>query len=188
MACLPLAGWVLAVAVAVAAAPPMPVPAPTQIALLLKVLTADRNLAAGDPAGLAIGIVYQRAVPASREAAKQIVAAIEGENRTREGTPVRYGLVDVSDPSALGPTVAKLRPDVLYVAPLEGLGVAPISALSRAGKIRTATGVPAFVESGLALGFEQAPSGVRILINREASRAEGADFSSKVLKLARRVP
>ena len=186
MACLPLAGWVLAGAVA--AAPPMPVPAQAQIALLLKVLTADRNMAAGGPAGLAIGIVYQRTVPASREAAGQIATAIEGENRTREGIRVRYGLVDVSDPSALAPAVAKLRPDVLYVAPLEGLDVSPISALSRAGRIRTATGVPAFVESGLALGFERAPNGVRILINREASRAEGADFSSKVLKLARQVP
>ena len=186
MECLRLAAWVLASAAA--AALPLPVPASAHVALLLKVLTADRNLPARGSAGLAIGIVYQETVPASREAAKQIVQEIEMENRSRREGPVRYGLVDVSDPSALVPVVAELRPDVLYVAPLEAFDVTRISAVSRAGKIRTATGVPAFVDEGVAVGFEAVPQGVRILINVEAARAEGADFSSKVLKLARRVP
>lgn len=186
MACLLLAGVVLAGAVA--GAPPMPVPAPAQAALLLKVLTADRNLPARSPEGLAIGVVYQRGVPASRAAAEEIALEIGRESRAREGAPVRVSLVDVTDPSALAPALAALRPSVLYVAPLEGFDVGRITALSRAGKIRTATGVPPFVASGLALGFEPAGHGVRILINREASRAEGADFGSKLLKLARPVP
>jgi hypothetical protein len=170
-------------------APPLArVPVPAQVALLLKVLTADRNLPARSPGGLAIGIVYERNTAASREAASQAAAEIERENAAREGLPVMYGLVDVSDPAALAPGLAALHPSVLYVAPLAGLDVKRISALSRAGKIRTATGVPGFVEAGLAVGFEPGPDGVRILINAEAARAEGADFSSKVLKLARLVP
>lgn len=186
MACLLLAGVVLAGAVA--GAPPMPVAAPAQVALLLKVLTADRNLPARSPAGLAIGVVYQRAVPASRTAGEQVALEIEREVRSRDGAPVRVGLVDVTDPSALAPAVAALRPSVLYVAPLEGFDVGRITSLSRAGKIRTASGVPSYVAAGLAVGFEPAGNGVRILINREASRAEGADFSSRVLKHARQVP
>jgi hypothetical protein len=186
MGCLHLAGWL--VASAVAAAAPAPGAAPAHVSLLLKVLSADRNLGSLASSGLAIGIVYQRSMPASREAADQVVAEIAEENRVREGPPVRYGLVDVSDASGFAAAVADLRPHVLFVAPLSGFDVARISALSRAGKIRTATGVAAFVEAGLAVGFEPAPKGVRILINPEAARAEGADFSSKVLKLARRVP
>jgi hypothetical protein len=186
MGCLHFAGCLLAGALL--APPPAPVPVPTQVALLLKILSADRNLPARSPGGLSIGIVYERVVPASREAAARAAAEIDRENASREGPRVRVGLVDVSDAAALAPGIAALDPGVLYVAPLAHLDVRRISALSRAGKIRTATGVPAFVDAGLAVGFEPGPGGVRILINAGAARAEGADFSSKVLKLARVVP
>jgi hypothetical protein len=186
MACLRLTGWLLAGAVL--APPPASVPVPAQVALLLKVLTADRNLPARSPGGLAIGIVYERNAPASREAAAEAAAELDRVNAAREGPPVRYGLVDVSDPAALAPGVAALQPGVLFVAPLVRLDVGRIAAVSRPAKIRTATGVPAFVDAGLAVGFEPAPGGARIVINTGAARAEGADFSAKVLKLARLVP
>lgn len=186
MGCLCFASW--AVGAALAAAPAEPVPVATQAALLRKVLTADRNLRPGDRADLVVGIVYQRSSPASRDVAERFAAEIGRGNAGDGALRVRSGLIDVSAPGALAAGVTALRPGVLYVAPLAEFDVGRIAALSRERKIRTATGVPDYVEAGLAVGFEPGPGAPRIAINREASRAEGADFSSKLLKLARPVP
>lgn len=186
MGCLSLATW--AVGAALAAAPAEPVPVATQAALLLKVLAADRNLRARDRADLVIGIVYQRSSRASRDVAERFAAELERAAANDGALRARPGLVDVSAPGALAEGVAALDPGVLYVAPLAGFDVGRIVALSRSLKIRTATGVPGFVEDGLAVGFESDRGAPRIVINREASRAEGADFGSKLLKLARLVP
>jgi YfiR/HmsC-like len=186
MGCLSLATW--AVGAALAAAPAETVPVATQAALLLKVLEADRNLRPRDRADLVIGIVYQRSSRASRDVAERFAAEVERATERDGALRARSGLIDVSAPGALAEGVAALDPGALYVAPLEGFDVGRIVALSRSLKIRTATGVPAFVEDGLAVGFESDRGAPRIVINREASRAEGADFSSKLLKLARPVP
>jgi hypothetical protein len=186
MGCLSLATW--AVGAALAAAPAEPVPVATQAALLLKVLAADRNLSAQDRGELVIGIVYQRTFRPSREVAERFAAEVERASSNDGALRARPGLIDVSAPGALAEGVTGLGPGALYVAPLEGFDVGRVVALSRSRKIRTATGVPAFVEAGLAVGFESDRGTPRILINREASRAEGADFGSKLLKLARPVP
>jgi hypothetical protein len=184
MACLRLGASLLAGALA---APAMPVSPPPQVSRLLKVLTADRNFPVRSAPGLGIAIVYQSRVPASREEARAVAAAFALAGTRAEG-PLRVTLVDVTDPSRLAPAVAAAAPDVLWVAPLEDFDVSRIAALARAGRIRTATGVPAYVDAGIAVGFEPAPDGVRILVNLAAARAEGADFSASLLKLARLVP
>lgn len=174
-----------------AARTPVPaasVPAAEQAALLVRVLTADRNFAARGPDGPVIGVLYRRSSAASKSEAEAFAAEIGRLAASRGGAPARAALVDVPGPAALEPAVASSRADVLWVAPGAGLDAGRVAALARAAKVRTAAAVPADVEAGLAVGFEPVSGGTRIVVNLEAARAEGADFSSKLLKLARRVP
>jgi hypothetical protein len=174
-----------ALAAALTGNQPAPVSAPNQFQLVLKVLTAERNRPLGTRPTLAIGIVYQRKSPDSRDVKDRFAAEI-GKGAANDRAPaVRFGLIDVSNPADLASQVARTNPDILYVSPLPGFDLGPIVSLSRARKILTFTGVPAYVRSGLSVGFSSEPGEARILINRKASRAEGADFSSKLLKLAR---
>ena len=74
---------------------------------------------------------------------------------------------------------------VLYVAPLRAVAIGEVVAISRARKITTLTGVPEFVEKGIALGIALRAERPLILVHLAAARAEGADFNSQLLKLAR---
>jgi hypothetical protein len=74
---------------------------------------------------------------------------------------------------------------VLYVAPLRAVAIEEIIAISRARKITTLTGVPEFVEKGIALGVALRAERPLILVHLASARAEGADFNSQLLKLAR---
>ncbi|MCK4591646.1 MAG: YfiR family protein, partial [Candidatus Latescibacteria bacterium] len=81
--------------------------------------------------------------------------------------------------------VSRNNIDILYVAPLRALGVKTITGVSRAKRILTLTGVPDYVESGLAVGIGIKGEKPRVIINSPAAKAEGADFSSQLLKLAK---
>ena len=163
---------------------PASVPMPIQWPLVLKVLTAERNRPLQARLALVIGIVYQGTSLESREVKDRLVAEIEKGTANDWTPPVRFGLIDVSNPQDLASGVATTKPDVLYVGPLPGFDIDAIASLSRARRILTFTGVPAFVKLGLSVGFRSERGETRILINRKASRAEGADFSSKLLKLS----
>lgn len=180
-----LAAWALAAALGAASADP--VPEARQADLLLKVLTADRNFAARNGGGPTIGVVYERSSRFSKDAAERFAAEVRRFG-TGAVTPARVVLVDVSRPGSLGAGVAACRADVLWVAPLTRPDVARIAALARARKVRTAASRAAYVEAGLAVGFEPHHGAARVVLNVEEARAEGADFSSKLLKLARRAP
>ncbi len=161
-----------------------PVPTAIQLSLVLKVLTANRNRPLETRPVLVIGIVYQRTSRESREVKDRLVAEIEKGTANDWAPPVRFGLIDVSNPRDLASGVETTKPDILYVSPLNGFDIDAIASLSRARKILTFTGVPTFVKLGLSVGFGSERGETRILINRKASLAEGADFSSKLLKLA----
>jgi hypothetical protein len=74
---------------------------------------------------------------------------------------------------------------VLYVAPLRAVAIEDIVAISRARKITTITGVPEFVEKGIALGLALRAERPLILVHLAGARAEGADLNSQLLKLSR---
>jgi YfiR/HmsC-like len=173
-----------ALTVALTGNQPAPVPMPIQLPLVLKVLTAERNRPLEARPTMVIGIVYQRTSRESTEVKDRLVAEIE-KGTANDGAPrVGFGLIDVSNPRDLARGVAAAKPDILYVSFLDGFDMGAISSLSRARKILTFTGVPAFVKLGLSVGFWSERGETRILINRKASLAEGADFSSKLLNHA----
>jgi hypothetical protein len=174
-----------ALAAAITGSQPAPVPAPVQLQLVLKVLTAERNRPLETRAALTIGIVYQRTSAESTAAKDRLAAEIAREAASGRTPTVRAGLIDVSTPGDLAGAFARANPDILYVCPLTGLGLDAIVSLSRARKVLTFTPVPAYVESGLSVGFLLDQGEAKILVNRKACLAEGADFSAKLLKLAR---
>jgi hypothetical protein len=180
-----LAAWALAAALSAASAEP--VPEARQADLLLKVLTADRNFMARSRGGPTIGVLYERSSRFSRDAAERFAAEVRRLESSGE-TPARVALVDISVPDSLEAGIAASGADALWVAPLGHPDVARIARLARTRKIRTAAGLTAYVDAGLAVGFEPERGAARVVVNVEAARAEGADFSSKLLRLARRVP
>lgn len=163
----------------------MAVPVEVQIPLFLKILTFDRNLKKRVGDEIVIGIVYQRKFKRSRMVKDQVVDVI-GESSLWKvaDIPVRQVSIDL-DTVDLGSAVSKNEIDILYITPMRALGMEKIADITRAKKIMTLTGVPDYVESRLAVGIGIKGRKPWIIINLSAARAEGADFSSQLLKLAK---
>lgn len=167
------------------------VPVSVQIPILIKILNFDRNLQGRADGRLVVGVVYQGRYRTSANVADEVCRSLQ------ELSPSALGAlealerscvaIDLDATSSLDSVLRRRRVQVLYVSPLRAFPLADVMAVSRAAGITTVTGVPRYVETGLAIGVDMKGDRPEILINLTASRAEGADLAAHLLKLARLV-
>jgi hypothetical protein len=165
----------------------MAAPAEVQIPLLFKILTFDRRLGAR-PQGkvIVIAVVFQTGFRASLVARNQIVDALKTmEDATISGHPVRWVAVEWKDGEQLRQALIRERTDVVYLTPVRGVELDPITSAARAGGMTTFTGVTRYVEHGLALSVGIVRERPQIIVNLPATRAEGSDFTSQLLRLCK---
>jgi hypothetical protein len=161
------------------------VPPELQAALLVKVLSFDRNLRALAGKDLVLGILVQRGNRASRDAAEEVMAAVAGLGEPSAREPRLHAILVEVGSGQLGASLDALHVEVLYVTPLRALSIAEVTAATRARSVRTVTGVPTYVREGVSVGLAVRDDRPEILVNLAAARAEGSDFSSQFLNLAR---
>jgi len=154
-----------------------------QISLALRVLEFDRGRSTQDREGIVVGVVFQQGYRASLLLEREVAAAIE--RLEEEGTPVRMISIPVDDTDLSAALLGDTSFDLIYVAPLRAHSIDRITDLSRSEDIITMTGVEEYVERGISVGITSRGARPEILVNLEAARHEGADFSSELLKLTR---
>lgn len=163
----------------------MAVPLDVQYPLFLKILTFDRNLQMRAGEELVIGVVYQPRVRASWLAKDALMKLIDTSSIQAKNLPVRGVPIEARSPEHLARAIEIHRVDVLYVGPLRAVAIKDVTSVSRPRHVITLTGMPRYVDDGLAVGIGLAQERPEILVNLAAARAEGADFKAQFLKLAR---
>lgn len=168
-----------------ASAQEMPVPVEVQYPLFLKMLTFNRDLEAQAGDELVIGVAYQPGVRPSwlaKDAFMQAVAA--SRIRRIKDLPVRVIPLEVEHVGQLRGLLEAHQVDVLYVTPLRAVEIEQVAEAARAQRVITLAGVPAYARAGLAVSIDMDGRKPRMLINRTAARAAGADFHAQLLRLA----
>jgi len=163
----------------------MEVPVKLQLALLFKILTFDRNFKerVGDEVVIAVG--YQEKHRRSLDAKDELLRVVKESSLKRiEDIPFRLVSIDMDDTNLAG-AISRNKVDILYITPLRAAKIETITDVSRAKEIMTVTGVPDYVEAGCAVGIGTEGEKPLIIINLPAAKAEGTDFSSQLLKLAK---
>ena len=165
----------------------MAAPAEIQVPLLFKILTFDRRLEARPPGNaIVIAVVFQTGYRASLVARNQIVDALKAmQDSTISGHPVRWVAVEWIDEEQVRLALIRERTDVVYVTPLRGVELHPLVRTARAAGMTTFTGVPLYVEQGVALSIGIVRERPQIIVNLAATRAEGSDFTSQLLRLCK---
>ena len=159
----------------------MPVPVAVQWAILSKVLTYDRHLAKPGKEAV-VGVLYQPQVRSSVRVKDELTAVIA---QLEQPVPMHFSCTAIPYTSAADLHKALEAVDVLYLAPMRSLDLAAIAIQSRErGKV-TVTGVPAYVELGVAVGIDLLGGKPRVLVNLEAAKGAGADFASGLLNIAK---
>lgn len=154
------------------------VPVELQLALFTNIWRLDRNF---DSSGVVtLVIVYQSGYRDSLLVKDDVVATVE-----RLKLPIRCIPLEVGSEELLQTQLSQVRNVVVYVTPLRSVDVGEIARISRSRGLRTVTGVPEYVDEGIAVGIGERKARPLIIINLRGARAEGSDFSSQLLGLAR---
>lgn len=166
----------------------MIIPAKLQVPLILKILTFDRNFESRVRSEFTIGIVYAPTNPASLKAKDEILNVLKGyeaDNKTIKKLPIKHTLLEYTTESNVEKTVRSSQIDVLYIAPGNAHHLEALLNISRTHRIITVTGIPDYVEQGVAVGVGLKRSNKpQILINLLSSKFEGSAFDATLLKLA----
>jgi hypothetical protein len=164
----------------------MPVPANIQVPLILKILTFDRNFSHKITSSLCIGIVYDPLNPVSHQAKTEIAQTLEQyTTKTIRQLPIKYVSLEYSGEQPLDEIASVNDINVFYIMPGTAEYLPALLRVSQAHQITTVTGVPDYVEQGVAVGI-----GVKknrkpgILINLPASKSQGNAFEANLLRLA----
>jgi hypothetical protein len=162
------------------------VPVALQYELTLKILTFDRHLKARVGHEIVFGIAYEKDNEDSQKVKDELLAVInELSYQKVENIPLRPVPIAVGDEKELAGQLRYEGINILYVAPMRAFDVREFAPICRAMQIMSLTGVPRYVELGVSLGFGVNGKKMEIIINLRSARAEGTDFSSKLLNLAR---
>lgn len=165
----------------------MDVPMRVQMPILLKVISFDRQLRTRAPRQVVIGLLMQRGNRASVLARDEAVEILAASGTAIDGIPVQVVTFDL-DRQSLHDVFAHEGLTHLYVTPIRAVDIGELAAEARAADVTTMTGVAEYLTRGVSLGVGLRGGRPRILVNVGASRAEGAELSAELLKLAELVP
>jgi hypothetical protein len=181
-----VAGLALLATTGVCAAQEIALPVAVHVPILLKILTFDRHLPARLQTELVIGIVYQRGFHASAAVAEATATLLaQLPDSFFNGFPIRAVPIALDDTPDLAAALTQDHVNALYIAPVSPANLDRVIRASKVAQISTLTGVPEYVEEGLAIGIDNVGDRPSIVVNVVESRKEGADLSAQVLKLAR---
>lgn len=162
------------------------VPVDVHLGLMLRTLNFDRGFVPRSKSTVRVGILFQQSFRTSIDASSQ-AASYLGDSASQEaaGHRISVALLSYDTPAQLDSALLVDSLDVLYIAPLRSVDVSEIVAATRARQVLTMTGVPSFVPKGVSVGVAVRGGKPELLINQTAALAEGADFSSQLLRLAK---
>lgn len=162
------------------------VPIPVQYRLLIKILDFDRLFQAGPQNEVVVGIIYQRKYRPSLEIQEELTQFIKknGE-KTETGVRLQAVPIDLVEETDLRREITGNNIRVIYVAPLRSIDLASIVSISRALKIKSFTCMPEYAEQGIGITLALKGDKPLIIVNLPATKAEGSNYSSQLLGLAR---
>lgn len=164
----------------------MVLPSGLQVQIFLKAMTFDRNLKKRSGDRIVVGVLYQKEYRESVVAQERIIASGQSaEAREISSIPLEFIPVELPSQPDLRQILKELDIDVLYIVPLRAVDVGGLLDVTRSMQVVTVTGVPEYVERGVSMGFGVKGEKPLILVNLNASRLEGAEFTAQFLKLTK---
>jgi hypothetical protein len=164
----------------------MDVPIEQQLPLLLKILCFDRALKERVGDEIVFAVIYQKKYKKSLNVKEGLESNINKLVANKiDNIPISFMVIDMSDEIDLSSIIDNNHVDVIYVTPVKALNIESVTSVSRQKHIMTLTGISEYVESGIAVGIGAKGGKPQIMINLPSAKAEGIDFSSQLLKMAK---
>jgi hypothetical protein len=156
-----------------------------QLELLTKILPFNNAYKQRVEGIVTIGIVYQKRNRASVLVKEDLMHVIEQHPMAWRKQVFRAVPIEYENDDILASQIDAVQPDILYITPMRLASLDGITSRTESRKIMTFTGVAEYVSDGISVGIGREHDRPVILVNLRAAKAEGVDFSSRLLQLAK---
>lgn len=161
-------------------------PVEVHLPMIWKIISLDRNAKKDIGPSLRVGVIFQSKNRASFLNKEKIIEVLKRKNSNENSEQsIMIFPIEATDPKLLEEDILDADVNVLYITSLRAIDIKEIANIARRHKIRTFTGIAAYVSEGIAVGFDLKGEHTQMVINLTAARSEGADYPVYVLKLAR---
>jgi len=159
---------------------------PLHADILMSALSYSRTLKRMPGPTLPVGVLFDPGVEEAVRGSAAVVSRLEAlaKRMTFHGKRIVVrGIPLLASDELLEATLREVA--VVYLVPgLSARDLGRVTAASRRAGVVTASASASFVRRGVSLGITLRLSKPKILVNLAANKAEGADFSSRLLRLA----
>jgi hypothetical protein len=162
----------------------MGVPTDVQITLLPKILASNKSLSPDEDNVVKVGILYNSEIRNSITVKNNIVRGFNNKNDNSNPWSITLIPLDISEIENLQYEMRNNNIRVLYITPIRAYDLEKITQICRKEKIITITGVARYLDYGVSVGFDIINNKLKISVNLESAKEEGANFSSHFLKIA----
>jgi len=163
----------------------MEMPVEKQIPLLIKVLSFNKSMSL-EKKDFLVGVVFRKSLSTTDSVKNTVLQYNDSSQLTlSNGNAVRFTAIDLDRKDEMETIFRKKAFSALYITPVEFSRIPVIANFCRERRIVSMTGVADFVEEGISVGIGKRDQKPEILINLPVSVGEGANFSSRVLQIAK---
>ena len=162
------------------------VPIDVQIELLPKILSLNKSFELDNPdTKINIGILYSSLLRNSTQVKNEIFDNAPNNEIMIKKTKAVLIPIDIANIKNIRNFFISNKIKVLYFTPLRGYDISQISKICKEEKIISFTSVSEYTkDEDISVGFQLEDKKLKILINLESAIAEGANFSSHLLKIS----
>ena len=160
-------------------------PLDVQLKLIPKVLSLDKNFDSRKEAQFNLAVLYSSLQRNSSEIKDEFKDAIKKKNMFVKTTKVNTTFIDIAKTPNIGKYLKENKIDVVYITPLRGVDINSIAKVCKEEKALTVTGVIDFMQNEISVSFDIKDKKLQIIINNDAAKLEGTNFSSRLLRIAK---
>lgn len=161
------------------------VPPDKQAVILTRAISYDKNLRARAGNTLVIGVLYKPGVADSESTAAELLRAFKSiEGIKVQELPLSVVKLAYTGKEPLKSAIVAGGIDALYCCPSLDSDLAGIREVSHQQHVITLASRQAFIPAGLSIGVFSSDGKPTIMINLAASRDEGAELATELLRLA----
>lgn len=160
------------------------VPVDVQIKVIPKILSLNKTFLNNKVDNLNSMIIYSNEQRNSKQVFDDFNNSLKEKKIIVNSRILKILSFDIKKLKGLRKYIKDNHIKVLYITPIRGVDISSITKICREEDVLTITGVDEYKENMVSVILGLNKSKLQIMINQKSAKSEGANFSSRLLKIA----
>jgi hypothetical protein len=160
-------------------------PIDLQIKIIPKILSLEKNLSQSTETNFNISILFSKEQRNSVQVFESFAQDLNKYGiklKDKEATVLPY---DISNKDNLRSFLKNKKIKLLYITPIRGIDISEITRICKEEGVLTFSGVEEYIVDQVSVVLTLEDNKLQIMINQKSSKQAGADFSSRLLRIAK---